>query len=493
MATVTTYNPLYRPVSEIPTLAEWRRASKNARFQFMDRRGSPEILAIDRCVAAYNRAAARPNASTVDLWYEALDLLEAIEVYLATPRGHKQARLDAVNLLRMQTGATLARLRWQKYKEVTGGHKKGMKPMVPHVWSEMHSPGHARVGHGDNVLDPNPWLNNDPSAKEKYLFQYLRTVRADMPKPDNVLYIEDSDKWKYQIVFSETGLAHERLSTMGGQMLQSSRPITTKSWDNLSTVPYAVDENGVFYTETSNHPSGSTLNHCSFLGGRPVMCAGNIGITNGVVGYIDNGSGHYRPTAENLVKCLKALKDQSSPLSFEAVVVRNHAGPNPMCAYLAGKFLNTRGRCLPVGYYASAGPGTHYRTSLVEFKSSQEIPEYLEKQDLARQRTKIATEVKALCEKLEYRRGADHQLTGKLENDAERNILKTFLSSDLFTDAEKNQKKVYYQRDEPMLQWLRMRSPTPTTDFSKPRANSFTVIGSARPAAPPIPLRNSLR
>jgi hypothetical protein len=369
----TTYNPVYRALAEIPTLAEWRRASSTARFQFMDRRGSPEIRAIDKCVDAYSNLALLPNTLTAQLWEAAVNLLEAIEVYKATPRGHKQSRVDAVELLRKQTQAVLTKLRWQKIKDVSG-NKPGLKPMVEHVWSEMHSPGHARVGHGENSLDPNPWLEGKPEAPDKYLFQYLRKVRAETPKPDNVLYIEDSEKWKYQIVFSKTGLAYERPSEIGGLVLQQSKPITTEGWDNLATSPYAVDEDGVFYTETSNH-AGGTLNHCSFLSGRPVMCAGNIGIANGVIGYIDNGSGHYRPTTQNLLKCLKALKDQVSPLYFDAIMVRNHSSQDPMSAYLAGKFLALRGRCLPAGYYPSGGPGTHYKKDLVEFSNSAEIPD----------------------------------------------------------------------------------------------------------------------
>ena len=202
----TTYNPLYRALAEIPTLAEWRRASSTARFQFMDRRGSPEIRAIDQCVDAYSNLALLPNTPTAQLWEAAVNLLEAVEVYKATPRGHKQSRVDAVELLRKQTQAVLTKLRWQKIKDVSG-NKPGLKPMVEHVWSEMHSPGPARAGHGENSLDPNPWLDGKPGTPEKYLFQYLRKVRAEAPKPDNVLYIEDSEKWKYQIPFSETGLA----------------------------------------------------------------------------------------------------------------------------------------------------------------------------------------------------------------------------------------------------------------------------------------------
>src|SRR6516225_8024389 len=138
----TTYNPLYQAPAEIPTLAEWRRASSNARFQFMDRRTSPEIRAIDQCVDAYSKLSLLPKTPTAQLWEAAVNLFEAIEVYKATPRGHKQSRLDAVELLKKQTQAVLTKLRWQKIREVAG-NKPGMKPMVEHVWSEMHSPGHA--------------------------------------------------------------------------------------------------------------------------------------------------------------------------------------------------------------------------------------------------------------------------------------------------------------------------------------------------------------
>jgi len=462
----TTYNPLYRALAEIPTLAEWRRASSTARFQFMDRRGSPEIRAIDHCVNAYSNLALLPNTPTAQLWEAAVNLFEAIEVYKATPRGHKQARIDAVELLRKQTLAVLTKLRWQKVRDVSG-NKSGLKPMVEHVWSEMHSPGHARVGHGDNSLDPNPWLEGKPEAPEKYLFQYLRKVRAVGPKPDNVLYIEDSEKWKYQIAFSETGLAYEHASEIGGLVLQQSKPITTTSWDNLSTSPYAVDEDGVFYTETSNH-AGGTLNHCSFLSGRPVICAGNIGITNGIIGYIDNGSGHYRPTTRNLLKCLEALKEQSSPMSFDAIVVRNHASQDPMSVYLAGKFLRLGGRCLPVGYYPSAGPNTHYK-HWAEFVEGAEIPDYLEKQDQARQAAKLEKALKELLGRLEEGRVND-QLTGKLSSDADRQIIKDVLSSDSIPEAQKEGLKPYYKNDQLIQQWLIQRKPTPTTDFQRARA-----------------------
>jgi len=241
-------------------------------------------------------------------------------------------------------------------------------------------------------------------------------------------------------VFSETGLAYERPSEIGGQVLQFTKPITTKSFENLSTSPYAVDEDGVFYTETSNH-SGGTLNHCSFLSGRPVMCAGNIGITSGIIGYIDNGSGHYRPTQQNLLKCLKALKEQVSPLYFDAIVVRNHASQDPMSAYLAGKYLTMKGRCRPIGYYPRAGADTHYKTDLVEFNGSADIPDFMKKQDQARQRAELEKKLKDLLARLENSR-VNGKLTGTLSGDADRDIIKALLSADFIPDSQKDGVKV---------------------------------------------------
>ncbi len=53
---------------------------------------------------------------------------------------------------------------------------------------------------------------------------------------------------------------------------------------------------------------GEYFNHSSFNGGREVICAGILVIRRGELLYIDNNSGHYQPTAANLVECLRSLQ-----------------------------------------------------------------------------------------------------------------------------------------------------------------------------------------
>jgi hypothetical protein len=438
----------------IPSPREWQVASQAARFEFMDRRSSPEMRAIDKGVADYELVALNQGATTAELFEAAVQLFEAIEVYLACKRGHKQKRVDAVRDLRAVTMDTLTTLRWRKINDAYGGIQKGLRPMVPHVLSEIHSPGHERVGQdASDVKLPDPWFDPQNVKAEKYLFQYLRRVRAENEgaESDSVQYIEDSDRWKYQVVFSETGLAYERLSGTGNLVLNQERAITTNG-DNLGCASFACDEKGIFYTETS-HASG-VMNHCSYLRGKPVLCAGMIGINGGVIGYIDNGSGHYRPNTKDLVKCLKALREQMSPVAFECLLVGNHAGAYRQVAYLASKFLASNGMCMPIGYYEYTGRGTHYRRDLKEFENDQQLRDYVEGQDDKATRARLEAAVKKVITRCENARVKD-RLTGVLANDEERRAMQAMLQFDPKSyDGLKN----YFASDPPMLDWLK-RNP----------------------------------
>jgi hypothetical protein len=169
----------------------------------------------------------------------------------------------------------------------------------------------------------------------------------------------------------------------------------------------------------------------------------------------EHGSGHYRPTADNLVRCLKALKDQASPLYFHSILVRNHAGPNPIAVYLAGKYLITRGHCLPVGYYESASGCTHYKKDFVEFSGPGEIPAFLESQDSARALAKVANELKALTAKLELAKIKNQLSSGKPNNDGERRIIRAALQ--MGGGGGREMLLRYYVNDQPMLDWEKRR------------------------------------
>jgi hypothetical protein len=52
-----------------------------------------------------------------------------------------------------------------------------------------------------------------------------------------------------------------------------------------------------------------TCRHSTLAGGKPVLCSGLMKVKEGKITYIDNNSGHYKPTSANLYNAVKKLKD----------------------------------------------------------------------------------------------------------------------------------------------------------------------------------------
>lgn len=428
----------------IPSSTEWATASALSSVSLFESRNSSELRAIDSAVAEYERISKLPKLPLAQESEALIKLFESVEVYRATPRSHRKSRWNAVSDLRAITLFVLSDIRWQKYKDVTGGHKPGMKPMIEHVWSEKHSPGHARVGHGaDANQEPDPWLRGE--VEEKYLFEYLRKVRRDDGNvQDGVKYVEDEERWNYQVVFREDGTACQRFVQQKGVIIRGKLlPITTGGGD-LGTCIYVVDEDDNFYFEPVGQ-QGQSLNHCSFLAGRPVKCAGTIGITQGIVGYIDNASGHYQPSRKNLVRGLEALKKRAGALIFPWVLVRDRSGRYPNAAYEADKFLLTKGNCMPVGYYKDATG--RYDKNLTRFNGGADLTEFMAQQEKGIDRAKAAARFKALATKIEM----NAKTKGTLANDDERQIIKEAAMLEL---APKTMLEAYCAKDPVMKSWL---------------------------------------
>ncbi|MFL0357332.1 hypothetical protein ACI5KX_12740 [Erythrobacter sp. GH1-10] len=107
-----------------------------------------------------------------------------------------------------------------------------------------------------------------------------------------------TDRDPYHITFEE---GTNRVTKANGQPLHTGGE-PGKFWI------FAVDNaTGDFYAM----PGGrDTAHHSSFFAGMPVMCAGNIYAKNGRLISIDNGSGHYQPTADHLYDACLFLKHE---------------------------------------------------------------------------------------------------------------------------------------------------------------------------------------
>jgi hypothetical protein len=59
----------------------------------------------------------------------------------------------------------------------------------------------------------------------------------------------------------------------------------------------------------------TNFNHSTFNAGREVICAGLIGFTDGYIKWIDNNSGHYKPSRASLKDAIEFMDDEGRDLS----------------------------------------------------------------------------------------------------------------------------------------------------------------------------------
>ena len=107
----------------------------------------------------------------------------------------------------------------------------------------------------------------------------------------------------------------------------SSRAFDTQA--DANGFMYAMDEYGTLFASAAAGLAtrGNYWNHSSFNAGKDVICAGMIKIHNGVLQYVDNNSGHYKPTRQHLHAMMTIIANEGINLAAVTVVVRQPAIP----------------------------------------------------------------------------------------------------------------------------------------------------------------------
>jgi hypothetical protein len=72
----------------------------------------------------------------------------------------------------------------------------------------------------------------------------------------------------------------------------------------------------------------SFFNHSSFNAGREVTSAGMICVQAGMLRWIDNNSGHYKPTPDKVQQALKMLAADGADVSATVVGIGVYSGPH---------------------------------------------------------------------------------------------------------------------------------------------------------------------
>jgi hypothetical protein len=195
------------------------------------------------------------------------------------------------------------------------GAGKGLKMLDPHYWAETNIGG-ANPQHTQGATLNEGWQAQKGKVKDKFLFNYARRRAQEVGSDASVKYVNEAERWRYQILFDGQGKMYRRKSPKS----------TVTSMDALIDTGgggwiFVIDKQGNCYTSFGEHPGdGKLFHHSTILSGVAVLFAGAIGVEKGMLKEIDNASGHYKPTKEHLLNALRELQKKRVNLKGVRVV-----------------------------------------------------------------------------------------------------------------------------------------------------------------------------
>lgn len=374
----------------IPTVAEWQRLTTIKTLGFTHSRKNPHILDIDQALENFDQSESAPfdrgreTAEAIKTRDRITALLllaiaKKCAFWLESKAGSdKSRRRKLVANLLMETQKALAslnlkldegpasrragkqseffasmaaRLRWTMAREAIKhlGAGKGLKMLDPDYWAETNIGG-ANPQHIQGKTMNEGWQAQKGKAKDKFMFNYARRRAQEVGTDASVKYVNEAERWRYQILFDFQGKMYRRKSPNS----------TTTSMDALIDTGggawiFVIDKQGNCYTSFGENPGdGKKFHHSTILSGVAVLCAGAIVVEKGMLKEIDNASGHYKPAKEHLLNALRELQKKRVNLNGVRVLylagMRQLDGTDvPMFEIYndARKFLQTGGNIPP--------------------------------------------------------------------------------------------------------------------------------------------------
>lgn len=118
-----------------------------------------------------------------------------------------------------------------------------------------------------------------------------------------VQYLSVEERKQYVLEFVE------------GKLIQGGRPLPHLEQgadpNTEAEYLYSMDAQGVVYIKPASPALTCKFHHSSFVAGAPVAGAGQIKIRQGKATFIDNCSGHYRPSDELMDQVLSVLRQNN--------------------------------------------------------------------------------------------------------------------------------------------------------------------------------------
>ncbi|MEN8149144.1 MAG: hypothetical protein ABFS86_04930 [Planctomycetota bacterium] len=270
--------------SMMPNLREWKKDSAVGNLFSPRRRDDPVLRQIDRIVGALWKSKGAGPAQYL--------LGELFFTTMYWNNNHKRdARLDSrrrnpILSLNLCAANVLAHI-----------HEVPVGALAPTLRG-IYGTGMTAYGLEVDSRDANEGRYLSIAQREKYrvVFKGARAYRYDCltssPDPKAPLRVVNT---KDYADFAARSSIDARTDTGAGFVMSMSRELYV----------------GPFISIQSRNPqlrSTFASFHSSFMAGKPVMCAGMIEISNGVVTDIDNLSGHYKPVDVTLVQVLEQFR-----------------------------------------------------------------------------------------------------------------------------------------------------------------------------------------
>lgn len=211
----------------------------------------------------------------------------------------------------------------------------------PAIMAEYGAGGFVQTGKGYKQFQKVPgWddPNVDPEELQRGIEEQIKNGAAVLQ------YYRKDERLRHMLIFI-AGKGGVRIHQLKGDVLElydsrfsvSAAAKTGNLSNQDKSAPYACDEHGNFYATMFGSKRGE-IQHSSILHGKPVVCAGMIRVEQGVLKYIDNDSGHYKPSPDQLKEALRCLRDEHgvdisgvSYMAKEGTDPRNlkiHSGPD---------------------------------------------------------------------------------------------------------------------------------------------------------------------
>lgn len=158
-------------------------------------------------------------------------------------------------------------------------------------------------------------------ARIDRLRTWLRMEGAYADKDGNI----DFTKFKQLTVVYDHTLRKQGMTQVEfrkGELHVQGKPLDTTNMVTHFSGPgkaiYVVSSSGNLHV--ASHVVGH-YHHSSLLCGLNVVCAGEIEVSNGMVLWISNKSGHYQPSTYHLCQALHLLQKKGVPMTFRVSVV----------------------------------------------------------------------------------------------------------------------------------------------------------------------------